>query len=51
MIPGVCIAAALLVVVFWRSTKKQPPLDRSEIEVLRRYSDMVRREEVLPFEG
>ncbi|HWB96865.1 MAG TPA: hypothetical protein VG672_09190 [Bryobacteraceae bacterium] len=45
-----CICALLLLVVAARVTKKQPPLDRIELERLRRISDQMRRDSILPFD-
>jgi hypothetical protein len=46
---GLCLAA-LLAAVCRRGAGKVPPLDRDEIRILRRLSDRIRTEQVLPFD-
>ena len=45
-----CICGLLLLLAATRVGKKQPPLDRIELERLRRISDQMRRESILPFD-
>jgi len=46
---GLCLAA-LLVTMCRRGSGKVPPVDRDEIRILRRLSDRIRIEQVLPFD-
>jgi hypothetical protein len=40
----------MLIAVYRRIWGKQPPLDSEEIRILRRLSDRIRSEQILPFE-
>jgi hypothetical protein len=50
MIVGICIAAAVVMVLCLRSGRKQPPLGHDDVVRLSLYSDKVHREELHPFE-
>ena len=49
MVGVVCLLILLLVVGF-RAIAKDPPLDREVVQRIRRRSDQIRREQILPYE-
>jgi hypothetical protein len=50
MIPGICIAVTVLMLLCVRRGRGVPPLGHDELARLSLYSDKVRREELHPFE-